>query len=240
MLDVLTEKRVEDVKVPAFSNKTSGFKRVSSDLSLTELSGNTDCFTACSFDDVRPSLTTFTHDLQTREVFKAPGSTAKIGTLQAFCASEGPIENFSPDLFACDEIHKIAILDMRILNLDRNPCNILVSKTEDNDWKLTPIDHGLSIPDTLEVSSYELAWLSFDQAEKRFSQKSLDFIAAIDVENDIELLEQNLSFRPICLRNMRISTTLLKLGAEQGLTLAQIGEIMCRGDFDEDSPSLLE
>ena len=43
--------------------------------------------------------------------------------------SEGPIENFSSDLFSEDEIHKIAILDLRILNLDRNECNILVQSS---------------------------------------------------------------------------------------------------------------
>jgi hypothetical protein len=40
----------------------------------------------------------------------------------------GPIENFSYSMFQKDEIHKIAILDLRILNLDRNECNILVLK----------------------------------------------------------------------------------------------------------------
>jgi hypothetical protein len=32
-------------------------------------------------------------------------------------------------------------------------------------WKMIPIDHGLSFPDSLAVSSYEVAWLSFKQAE---------------------------------------------------------------------------
>jgi len=50
----------------------------------------------------------------------------KTGSLQLFVTSEGPIENFSPDLFSADEIHKIAVLDVRLLNLDRNACNILV------------------------------------------------------------------------------------------------------------------
>ena len=53
-------------------------------------------------------------------------SFLKIGSLQQFIYSEGPIENFSSDLFDADEIHKIAILDLRMLNLDRNECNILV------------------------------------------------------------------------------------------------------------------
>lgn len=52
----------------------------------------------------------------------------KIGSLQAFIESEGPIENFSCDLFSADEVHKIAILDLRMMNLDRNECNILVTR----------------------------------------------------------------------------------------------------------------
>jgi len=51
----------------------------------------------------------------------------KIGSLQKYMESEGPLENFSSDLFSIDEVHKIAILDMRIMNLDRNETNILVS-----------------------------------------------------------------------------------------------------------------
>ena len=46
--------------------------------------------------------------------------------------------------------------------------------------------------------------------------------------------------RPECLRNIKISTLLLKNAASKGLTLAQIGQIMCRPDDDEEAPSLLE
>lgn len=91
-------------------------------------------------------------------------------------------------MFSKDEVHKIAVLDLRLLNLDRNECNILVksghphcqidcchcsarSDNTDNKscWSLVPIDHGLSIPDILEVSDSEIAWLGFDQAEEPFS-----------------------------------------------------------------------
>ena len=98
----------------------------------------------------------------------------------------------------------------------------------------------MSIPDTLAVNSYELAWLSFKQAEQCFSEKSLEFIESLDIQADIALLERNLPFRPECLRNMRISSTLLKIGALGGLTLAQIGEILCRPDEDDSLPSQLE
>ena len=97
------------------------------------------------------------------------------------------------------------------------------SPKKKDSWRLIPIDHGLAIPDTLEVCSYDLIWLSYAQAEKPFSKRSLEYIRNIDIMEDIRLLENSFKFRPQCLRNMRISATLLKKGAEAGFTLAQIG-----------------
>jgi DNA-binding transcriptional MerR regulator len=57
---------------------------------------------------------------------------------------------------------------------------------------------------------------------------------------DIGLLERTFKIRPICLRNMRISSTLLKESASAGLTLEEIGQILCRPDEDDSMPSLLE
>jgi len=147
-----------------------------------------------------------------------PRSFLKIGSLQAFVVADDPIENLSCDLFDADEIHKIAILDLRMLNIDRNDTNILVKNeyfTESPSQKaqikrtLIPIDHGLSIPDTLAICSYDLVWLSYTQSEIPFSQKSLDYIKQIDIISDIKLLEKNFKLRQECLRNMRISCTLL-------------------------------
>lgn len=46
--------------------------------------------------------------------------------------------------------------------------------------------------------------------------------------------------RPVCLRNMKVSSLLLKKAASRGLNLAQIGQIFCRPDEDDTEPSLLE
>lgn len=54
------------------------------------------------------------------------------------------------------------------------------------------------------------------------------------------MLESQMPFRPTCLRNMRISNILLKLGAREGLTLAQIGKILCRTIDEDDKMSVLE
>lgn len=112
------------------------------------------------------------------EALLQAGAEFKSGSIQEFVKSIGPIENFSSDLFSVDEIHKIAVLDLRLLNLDRNACNILVQnaideKTGQEFKKLVPIDHGMTIPDSLEICSYDLVWLSFDQAEAPFSPKTL-------------------------------------------------------------------
>lgn len=169
----------------------------------------------------------------------------KVGSLQEFVRSKGPIENYSSDLFSADEIHKIAVLDLRLLNLDRNEGNILVTEVQDqfsgeSSLKLVPIDHGLTLPDSFAVSSYDLAWLSYSQAELPFSQRTLDYIKAINVDDDVKFVEANFQVRPVCLRNMKISALLLQQAAQRGLTLAQIGRILCRPDDDDTEPSLLE
>jgi len=126
---------------------------------------------------------------------------------------------------------------MRVCNLDRNACNILVSEDHKT---LIPIDHGLTIPESLEVCTYDLAWLSFPQADECFSQKTRVFISQINIDEDIDLLEKTFNFRPECLRNMKITTLLLKRAAARGLTLTQISEIFCRPDEDDTKLSVLE
>lgn len=215
--------------------KNGNFKRVSSDASMTALTDSTATSSTCGSSN----LFSVSLDNQHHEIVEVKNATAKIGTLQAFCHNVGPLENFSEDLFSADEVHKIGILDMRILNLDRNACNIMVTKVAGK-YQLVPIDHGLSMPDSLAVSAFDLVWTGFPQAHEPFSARSLAYIQSVDVIKDLEMLEASLYFRPICLRNIRISTTLLQVGAANGLTLAQIAGILCRSDDDDSQPSLLE
>lgn len=62
--------------------------------------------------------------------------------------------NLGSHQFDMAEVHKIAILDLRTLNCDRNEANILVikkisgpSKGSNKQMTLIPIDHGLTFPD---------------------------------------------------------------------------------------------
>jgi len=62
----------------------------------------------------------------------------------------------------------------------------------------------------------------------------------LNIDGDVTTLEQSFEIRPICLRNMKCSSTLLKEGAKRGLNLAQIGQILCRPDEDDQEDSTLE
>lgn len=86
----------------------------------------------------------------------------------------------------------------------------------------------------------EYCWLSWKQASHPFSKKTLEYIKSIDIMKDIETLNNQYKFRPICLRNMRLSSTILKKGAAAGLTLEEIGKIWCRTDDEGVEPSIFE
>lgn len=169
----------------------------------------------------------------------------KYGSLQYFVRADDAASNFSSDLFSVDEVHKIGILDLRIMNLDRNDGNLLVKKhaAKENkkskyEYQLIPIDHSLSIPDNLEVYSYDICWMDWEQSHSKFSPRSFEYIGKIDVLKDVRKLDNTFRFRKICLRNIRITGTLLKKGAMAGLTLHQIGSILCREDDYDDEPEL--
>lgn len=162
-------------------------------------------------------------------------STAKKGSFQEFIPNKGAIEDFSPSIFSTFEVQKIAILDIRLLNMDRNEGNILV--TEQN--KLIPIDHGLSISDCFDINEYDLCWMNWQQCKDPIDELCLNFINAIDPVKDITFLNETLPFRDKCLRNIRISTLLLKKGACAGLTLCQIGSLVYREGYEQ-NPSVIE
>ena len=72
---------------------------------------------------------------------------------------------------------------------------------------LIPIDHGMSLPSTLDISEYrssltqifriDYCWMSWNQARVPFSKKCLDHIDKIDIEKDINLLNSIFYFRPV-------------------------------------------
>lgn len=156
-----------------------------------------------------------------------PGNV-KIGSLQMFMRNIGSCEEMGPGAFPVEEVHKISVLDMRLVNADRHAGNILVAKDGvDGRTVLIPIDHGYCLPESFEDCTFD--WLYWLQAREPYSPDTIDYIKSLDAEEDIKLLKfHGWDLPPKCARILRISTMLLKKGAGRGLTPFSIGSIMCR------------
>jgi len=162
----------------------------------------------------------------------------KHGSLQQFIQNiDGGADDFSYSLFPDAEVRKIAILDLRILNCDRNSGNILVKK-EHKSFSLFPIDHGLCLPDCFEATIDDLIWTWWPQVEKPWTHAELEYIRKIDIKSDIEQLSRHFKFRDICLKNYRIAGTVLKKFSAAGVTLHEIAKFIYRDD--PEVPSTLE
>ncbi|KAK1933084.1 phosphatidylinositol 3-and 4-kinase family protein [Babesia divergens] len=178
------------------------------------------------------------------------GPKWKTGSLQEFIDCKESSGNYNPSLFHVADVHRIGIFDIRVMNLDRNDGNILVmdlrhrhhdgqtGNASGHRYKLIPIDHGLILPDVIDVSILDLVWLDWPQAEIPFGKNELKLIFAYDPDKDAERLRKRLLIRPECLRTMRVTVRLLQIGASMHLNLKQIATIVCRTDID--IPSDLE
>lgn len=159
----------------------------------------------------------------------------KVGSLQMFMENNGSCEDMGPQTFPVSEVHKISVLDIRLANADRHAGNILIRKEGEKDQVvLIPIDHGYCLPENFEDCTFD--WLYWPQAREPYSPDTVEYIKALDAEQDIALLKfHGWDLSSECARSLRISTMLLKKGSERGLSPFTIGSIMCRETVNRES-----
>jgi phosphatidylinositol 4-kinase type 2 len=90
----------------------------------------------------------------------------KVGSCQEFVRCECTMDDISPSKISVEELHKIAILDIRVMNADRNAANLLVRRCPDNSLKLIPIDHGFCLRSVSDVSWMDWCWLDWPQLKQ--------------------------------------------------------------------------
>eukprot|EP00914_Ancora_sagittata_P001554 GHVO01003921.1.p1 GENE.GHVO01003921.1~~GHVO01003921.1.p1 ORF type:complete len:733 (+),score=132.07 GHVO01003921.1:38-2236(+) len=201
----------------------------------------------------------------------------KEGAFQEFINAKESASNYNCNTFAVEDVQRIGILDLYLMNLDRNEGNILVKSnaqytkqlnahrmtnlkggTADRDvlpdgetglhltpegvpskYTLIPIDHGLVLPDVMDVGDIDLAWIDWPHAMLPFGKAELKQIDELNPDKDAARLKRNFEIRPEYLRTMRVSGRLLKIGKEKNLNLSQIAKIACRNE-DLDQLSELE
>ncbi|XP_059452541.1 phosphatidylinositol 4-kinase gamma 5-like [Corylus avellana] len=156
---------------------------------------------------------------------------SKIASLQQFIPHDCDASDYGTSSFPVAAVHRIGILDIRILNTDRHAGNLLVRKLDGvgrlGQVELVPIDHGLCLPESLEDPYFE--WIHWPQASIPFSEDELQYIDHLDPFRDSEMLRMELPMiREACLRVLVLCTIFLKQAAAFGLCLSEIGEMMSR------------
>ncbi len=96
----------------------------------------------------------------------ASALSKKVGSFQEFVRCECSMDDISPSMISVDEVHKIAILDIRLMNADRNSANLLCRRRSDNSIELVPIDHGFCLRSVADVSWMDWCWLDWPQMKQ--------------------------------------------------------------------------
>lgn len=153
----------------------------------------------------------------------------KKGAFQVFVPNLGDADDFGPGVFNMDQVHQIAVLDIRTLNHDRHGGNILVtnSSIKGQRYDLVPIDHGYILPDIIQSVPWPV-WMDWPMIRKPLSPSVRRYIECLDAESDVRRLTNELNgiFRPGALQGLKIATALLQKGIAAGLTLYDVGLLM--------------
>lgn len=122
---------------------------------------------------------------------------------------------------AVDQIHKMAIMDIRLLNCDRHLGNFLV---DNSSRTIYPIDHGLILPNVARKLRFD--WNVLIQSRFPFSKATLDYIKGLDPDLDEKILRKCGITSVNAIERMKLSTKLLQIAADRGLNLNQIADLM--------------
>jgi len=164
----------------------------------------------------------------------------KVGSYQEFIRAECSMDDMSYSKLSDYEVQKIAILDIRLLNADRNGANLLVRRKPNNALELVPIDHGYCLRASADVSWFDWCWLDWPQLKKPLSKDIKDYVLNLDIEADACLLLQSLQIGEEALDYFRVSSKLLKTCVKSGFSLYDIATMCCRQDNSGSEKSKLE
>jgi len=165
----------------------------------------------------------------------------KVGSFQEFVRSECSMDDLSPSKIDVEEVHKIAILDIRLMNADRNSANLLCRRRKsDNSIELVPIDHGFCLRSVADTSWMDWCWLDWPHLKTPMSPKTKEYIMNLDIERDAKRLHDRLNICSEALAYFYASSSILKAGTKAGLNLYEIAVMCCRNDNLGEVPSKLE
>jgi len=157
---------------------------------------------------------------------KAPGNPkiiTKKGSFQVFAQGQPVEELVAQEInnIPTKEVQKIACFDLIIGNADRNLGNVLYDTKEQ---KLTPIDHGLILLDSLTTGSSEMNchWLTWPQVKQPVDPALKAWILNYNIDEKCEKLKE-IGITEESIREHRFRVIFLKEAINKGLNLFEIG-----------------
>lgn len=167
----------------------------------------------------------------------------KMGAFQVYVENVGDADDYGPGVFDRDQVHRIAILDVRTLNHDRHGGNILVTRANSPDrrYDLVPIDHGYILPDVVQSVPWPV-WMDWPMIREPLSDSAKNYIECLDADSEALSLSEELDgkVRDGSIRALKVATKLLQKGVAAGLTLYDIGLLIYTRREDPYSKSELE
>lgn len=155
------------------------------------------------------------------------------GSFQLFHEGNSPAKEAFNQLDA-PSIRRIACLDIRLLNIDRNLNNFLVCK----EGIVVPIDHNLILPNYF--GSCFFAWSDWKESQTPFSDAEKGYLSNLNPHQDRQLL-LNLGLNSKAANLCFFATLALQIGADLGLTAYQLAFFFeLRKQRDKGAPSFNE
>ena len=169
-------------------------------------------------------------DLPTHSTTQKHATTP--ASLQRFVSGASQSWDNGPARYETEDVHRIGVLDLRLLNCDRHGGNILVRGDAEGRQRLYPIDHGYTLPTCLADLDFE--WQMWPQSKRPFSEEVKAYISAIDVETDAALAEEA-GIESEAVDLFKAATVVLKVGVELGMTLYELAGFFRRERLNEES-----
>ncbi|EQC39472.1 hypothetical protein SDRG_02915 [Saprolegnia diclina VS20] len=159
--------------------------------------------------------------------------TLKRGSVQLYVPHDCASEDLGPAQFPITDVHAIALLDLRLVNQDRHPGNILVQRTAGN--RLIPIDHGCVLPEYDAMGETQLTWLHWPQARQPLSATTKAYVARLNATTQLQSWRRqypNEVFPTKAAVTLHLGTAFVQLCVARGLNVYEMGRLQVRDELD--------
>jgi len=169
----------------------------------------------------------------------------KRGSLQRFVPASTDMSDLGPAGIDVEQVHKIAIVDLLLFNVDRHEGNVLLRVTNGSSneptRELVPIDHGLCLPVIVTrehgpnrqlMTDLYFAWQTWPQAQQPFGPKASRFLGKLSphmVDDLVRVLRTDLGNQAIpspALTTLKVGALLLRTCALAGLSLSAMASFV--------------